>query len=206
MKKKFVIIIVSIVVVVAVSVGVIAFNYPENKSEWTLQRLIDESDCCVRIDTSYDGFFCGNAIPSEPLKDVYEKDGKFYQEVIVTFAGEKREIFIEYNKKDVFDAPSYEITIIQEGEKFLNEHQYILFLTKAEEDDCYYVLGGKDGAIELDDFKFKPLNKGLNRELRSFFKDYDGFCDWLIEDYEFSENMYKKKQVTHSSIETTAAP
>ena len=63
-----------------------------------------------------------------------------------------------------------------------------------------------DFVNELDDFKFKPLNKGLNRELRSFFKDYDGFCDWLIEDYEFSENMYKKKQITHSSIETTAAP
>ena len=204
MKKKLIVLVTPFVVIVTVIV--IAFNYPENKSEWTLERLIAESDCCVRIDTSYAGFFCGNAIPSEPLKEVYEKDGKIYQEVIVTFAGGQSEIFKDYNKKDVFDAPSYEITIIQEDEKFLNKHQYILFLTKAEEGSCYYVLGGKDGTIELDDFKFKPLNKGLNRELRTFFRDYDGFYDWLIEDYEFSENMYQKKTVIHSAVETTAAP
>ncbi|MBR6552008.1 MAG: hypothetical protein IKT89_04115 [Clostridia bacterium] len=204
MKKKLIILVTSLVLMFVITVGVIAFNYPENKSEWTLSRLIEESDCCVMISTSYLGF-CYRAIPSEPLKEVYEKDGKIYQEVVVSYAGQHKKVFKKMGKYS--EPPTYEIVIIQENEKILTGDDYLLFLTKAEEEGCFYILGGKDGVVEIDDNgRFKPLNRCLKRELYDFFKDIIGFSDWIENDYEFSENMYQKKTVTHSSVETTTAP
>lgn len=223
MKKKL-IIIVSIVVVFATCVGVIIFNYPSNKSEWTLEKLIEESDCCVQINTSYRGY-CYQAIPEEPLKEVYEKDGKFYQEVVVSTTPRTVEYFDDM-----------EITIIQENESYLNEHAYIVFLTKAEEDDCYYILGGKNGVIKLVNYglgenayieelfygKFRSGNKALEKEFNENFKDYSAFWDWSASEYnKFSDKMIPIEKTTiaefdinnttipyidYSSIETTAAP
>lgn len=211
MKKKSVIIIVSIVVVLATSVGVIAFSYPRNKSEWTLQRLIVESDCCVQIYTSYAGF-CYQAIPEEPLKDVYKKDGNFYQEVVVNT-----------NPKTVDYFDDMEITIIQENELYLNEHSYILFLTKAEEDDCYYVTGGKNGVIKLVNYglgehayieellygKFRSENKLLEKEFNEKFKDLTEFWNWAeSEDNKFSDKMtpIEKTTIAEFDINNTTIP
>lgn len=221
MKKKFIIIIVSIVVVV-VSVCVIAFNYPVNESEWTFEKLIEESDCCVQINTSYAGY-CYQAIPEEPLREVYEKDGKFYQEVVVNT-----------NPKTVEFFGDMEITIIQEDEIYLNEPSYILFLTKAEDDDCYYVTGGKNGVIKLVNYglvehayieefaygDFRSENKVLEKEFNEKFRDYSVFWDWAAsEDNEFSNKMISVEKMTvavfdinnttipyidYSNIETTA--
>lgn len=224
MKKKLSILVISFVLMIVMAVGVIVFNYPENKSEWTLQRLIDESDCCVQITTSYSGY-CYQAIPEEPLKEVYEKDGKFYQEVVVSTTPRTVEYFDDR-----------EITIIQENENYLNEHAYIVFLTKAEEDDCYYILGGKNGVIKLVNYgfsenayieelvygKFRSDNKVLEKEFDEKFNDYNAFYDWVeSEDNKFSDKMIPVEKTTiaefdinnttipyidYSNIETTVAP
>ena len=55
MKKKLIVLVTPFVVIVTVIV--IAFNYPENKSEWTLEKLIAESDCCVVL-REVNGKFC----------------------------------------------------------------------------------------------------------------------------------------------------
>lgn len=224
MKKKLIISVISFVLIIVIFVGVIIFNYPENETEWTLVRLIEESDCCVGIHTSYAGF-CYQAIPEEPLKEVYEKDGKFYQEVVVSTTPRTVEYFDDM-----------EITIIQEKENYLNEHTYIVFLTKAEENDCYYVTGGKNGVIKcvnsglgehayIEEFvygKFRSENKVLEKEFNENFKDYSAFWDWSASEYnKFSEKMIPIEKTTiaefdinnttipyidYSGIETTAAP
>ncbi len=222
MKKKLIVLVTSFALMVVITVGVIAFNYPENKSEWTLQRLIDESDCCVQITTSYSGY-CYQAIPKEPLKEVYEKDDKFYQEVVV-----------DRNPKNVKFFDDMEITIIQEDEIYLNGYGYILFLTKTEEEDCYYVTGGKNGVVKLVNYgfsenayieelvygKFRSDNKVLENEFNEKFTDYNAFYDWVeSEDNKFSDNMIPVEKMTvaefdinnttnlyidYSNVETTA--
>ncbi|MBO7179535.1 MAG: hypothetical protein J6V78_04260 [Clostridia bacterium] len=214
MKKKLIVLLVSIVVLIVSVVGVTIFNYQKNKSEWTLERLIEESDCCVGIKTSYKGY-CNRAIPKEPLKEVYEKDGKVYQEVVVSATPRTVEYFDDM-----------EITIIQENENYLNEHAYIVFLTKAEEDDCYYILGGKNGVIKLVNYglgehayieelvygKFRSENKVLEKKFNKKFKDFTAFWNWAeSEDNVFSDKMIPKEkptlpQIDYSNIETTAAP
>lgn len=222
MKKKLIVLVLSLVVVIVTVVG--AINYHEKNSVWTMERLMKESDCCVQISTSYRGY-CYQAIPEEPLKEVYEKDGNFYQEVVVSTSPKTVEYFDDM-----------EITIIQEKEQYLNEHAYIVFLTKAEEDDCYYVSGGKNGVIKLVNFglgehayaeefvygKFRSDNKVLEKEFNEKFEDYSAFCDWEeSEDNKFSEEMIPREKPTfiefdinnttlpdidYSNIETTAAP
>lgn len=224
MKKKLIVVLTLFVVMIVTVVGVIAFNYCTNKSEWTLERLIEKSDCCVQITTSYSGY-CYQAIPEEPLKEVYEKDGKFYQEVVV-----------DTNLKTVEFFDDMEITIIQEDENYLKEHAYIVFLTKAEEDDCYYILGGKNGVIKLVNYglsenayieelvygKFRSDNKVLEKEFDAKFNDYNAFYDWVeSEDNKFSNKMIPIEKTTiavfdinnttipyinYDNIETTATP
>jgi len=220
MKKKLIVLVLSLVVVIVTVVG--AINYHEKNSEWTMERLVEESDCCVQISTSYIGY-CYQAIPKEPLKEVYEKDGKIYQEVVVSTSPKTVKFFDDM-----------EITIIQENEQYLNEHAYIVFLTKAEEDDCYYVSGGKNGVIKLVNFgfgehayieefiygKFRSDNKVLEKEFNEKFEDYSAFCDWEeSEDNKFSDKMIPIEKPTfiefdinnttlpdidYSNIETTA--
>ncbi len=224
MKKKIIVSAISTVVVVITVVGVLLVDYSESNSEWTLEKLIAESDCCVKITTSYSGY-CYQAIPKEPLKEIYEKDGNFYQEVVV-----------DRNSKNLEYFDDMEITIIQEDEIYLNEHGYILFLTKAEEDDCYYVTGGKNGVVKLVNYgfsenayieelvygKFRSDNKVLENEFNEKFKDFSAFWDWVAsEDNKFSDKMIPIEkttiaefdinnttvpQIDYSSIETTAAP
>ncbi len=210
MKKKLIVLVITVGVVIVAVVAATVFNHQKSKSEWTLERLIKESDCCVQISTSYRGY-CYRAIPEEPLKEVYEKDGNFYQEVVVSTT-----------PKTVGFFDDMEITIIQENEQYLNEHAYIVFLTKAEDEDCYYVSGGKDGVIKLvnhelgehayiEEFiygKFRSDNEILEKEFNKKFEDYRAFREWEeSEDIKFSDNMYTTEEyITCYPIETTAVP
>ena len=216
MKKKLIILVTSLVLMLVITVGVIAFNYPENKSEWTLQRLIEESDCCVVLENvewhfCYTGPYvetkeneCSNR---EEIRVIDERDELYFPDGHFILVQE----FKDYK-------PTLEYTA---GDLGVERPPYILFLSKAQDGDYYYITGGKSGAIKITDDSLEPLDENLKFAVwLKFENDYGKFEHWRVNEYEFSDNMIPVEAtrvefdinnmtipyIDYSNIETTAAP
>ncbi|MBE6749348.1 MAG: hypothetical protein E7557_09010 [Ruminococcaceae bacterium] len=215
MKKKLNILVISFVLIIVTSVGVIIFNYPANKSEWTLEKLIAESDCCVVL-RDVRGYFCYTG----PYVETKENEGSNREEILVV------------DERDELYFPDKHFILVQEfkdykptleyipGDSGSDRPPYILFLTKADDGDYYYITGGKSGAIKIIDDRLEALDENLKFEVWLKFKnDYKNFEQWRINEYEFSDKMIPIEkptriefdinnttipQIVYSNIETTA--
>ncbi len=217
MKKKLIVLVTSFALMVVITVGVIAFNYPENKSEWTLEKLIAESDCCVVL-REVNGKFCYTG-PYVEVKENEINDCEY-----LLFLDERDELYFPDGHfilvQDVKDhKPTLEYI---PGYLGSDRPPYILFLTKAQDGDYYYITGGKSGAIKITEDGLEPLDENLKFEVwLKFENNYRKFEQWRINEYKFSANMIPVEETTiaefdinnttipyidYSNIETTAAP
>ena len=146
--------------------------------EWTFDKLAEESDCCVFV-----SLFGPFAYDEEAISK--KVGNNYYIDMWVAYYFERdRNFFPE------------RITIIQEDEPFLetvdpefSSSMYLLFLTKADEENTYYVTGGKNGVIRKSNPFFKAKNDNLNSELQEKFKDTEALENWLENNYKFSYDM-----------------
>ena len=191
------------VVVFSAIVGIVLFICSRNQSEQLLEKIITESDCCVCLSS------IGGATLSSD-SDIEITDDLKFMETKDTVETSVEEI-IGLSDEEIY-FPDYEVTlakqyedgkpIIEYADEYVCEKPsavrplYILFLSKADDGDYYYITGGKSGAIELGYSVFKPLDKKLSLGVLFKFKsDIKVFCEWYENEYEFSENMIPVKSV-----------
>ncbi len=226
MKRKLIVRI-SVVVFSAV-VGVVLFVCSRNQSEQLLEKIIAESDCCVCLSSIGGGTLSsdnGIAI-TDDLKFI-EKENNVETSV---------EKIVGLAEEDAY-FPDFEVTLVKQYEngKSIIEYAdefvcekisdirplYILFLSKSDDGDYYYITGGKSGAIKITDDSLEPLDKNLKFAVwLKFENDYGKFEHWRVNEYEFSDNMIPVEAtrvefdinnmtipyIDYSNIETTAAP
>lgn len=152
----------------------------------TFDELIEESDCCVRV---YLKNLDGSLATSKKI-------GKNYYIDMRVFRNGERDLNVLEEK----------ITIIQENEPYLETYKldeipgYILFLTKADTENTYYVTGGKSGVIRTDYTHLYAIDDNLQQELNEYFTDVFVFEEWRKNIYNFSADMISeanKDSTTH---------
>ena len=139
-------------------------------------ELIENSDCCVEV--SLTGPHTGHATSRKVGKD-------YYIDMWVLHRGERDHNFFEEK-----------ITIIQEDEPYLETPDlefstpyYLLFLTKTDTENTYYITGGKNSVIRTNGLEFKAINDDLNMELNKLFTDGNALDNWRKNIYNFSSAM-----------------
>lgn len=201
MKKKLIVRI-SVVVFSAV-VGVVLFVCSRNQSEQLLEKIIAESDCCVCL-----GSIGGSTLSSDSDIEITD-DLKFIEkENNVETSVEK---IVGLAEEDAY-FPDFEVTLVKQYEdgksiiEYADEYVcekifdirplYILFLSKSDDGDYYYITGGKSGAIELKIRGMNPLDKRLTLGVLLKFKnDINVFREWYENEYEFSDKMVPSKKI-----------
>ncbi len=201
MKKKLIVRI-SVVVLSAI-VGVVLFVCSRNQSEQLLERIIAESDCCVCLSS-----IGGPTLSSDSDIEITD-DLKFIEkENNVETSVEK---IVGLAEEDAY-FPDFEVTLVKQYEngKSIIEYAdefvcekisdirplYILFLSKSDDGDYYYITGGKSGAIELEIGGMNPIDKRLTLGVLLKFKnDINVFCEWYENEYEFSDKMVPRKKI-----------
>jgi len=150
-------------------------NYPKEKNS-IFDELIENSDCCVEV--SLTGPHTGHATSRKVGKD-------YYIDMWVLHRGERDHNFFEEK-----------ITIIQEDEPYLETPDlefstpyYLLFLTKTDTENTYYITGGKNSVIRTNGLEFKAINDDLNMELNKLFADQNALDNWRKNIYNFSSAM-----------------
>lgn len=153
-------------------------NVVTETTEWTFDKLAEESDCCLIIGV---------------IQDEKEKwnskvvDGEYYS----TFKLSKPQYIPQF-----FSFPD-EITVIQKESAFLEKQKigenvrfYIVFLNEADEDNTYYITGNTYGVIEIENaFDLVPLEKSQKSEINQKFPPDDTqeqfviFKEWLTKEY-----------------------
>ena len=160
------------------SIAILISSKSLGKVNLTFDELIKESDCCVSV-SLFGPFADDERARSKKVGNNY------YIDMWVAYYFERdRDFFPE------------RITIIQEDEPFLetvdlefSSSMYLLFLTKGDEENTYYVTGGKNGVIRIRIPFFKAENDNLNSELQEKFKDRDALYNWLESTYKFSSDI-----------------
>ena len=155
-------------------------NVATETTEWTFDKLVQESDCCVMV-CRREAFDENGVAFSEYV------DGKYYIEIWVnTLCERDRELFPE------------KITIIQDEpildtptKTGFNVDSFV-FLTKTKQKNFYILTGNKSGVIRTNYKKLEPMDDNLKRDMRQKFKNnYNNFADWLKNEYAFSDIMYE---------------
>ena len=153
-------------------------NVATETTEWTFDKLAEESDCCLIIGVIQDEKENWNS------KVV---DGEYYS----TFKLSKPQYIPQF-----FSFPD-EITIIQKESAFLEKRKigenvrfYIVFLNKTDADSTYYITGNTYGVIEIENaFDLVPLEKSLKSEINQNSPPDDTqeqfviFKEWLTKEY-----------------------
>lgn len=163
---------------VTCSIAILISSKSIGKVNLTFDELIKESDCCVFV-SLFGAFYDDERACSKKVGNNYHID------MWVAYYFERdRNFFPE------------RITIIQEDEPFLetvdpefSSSMYLLFLTKADEENTYYVTGGKNGVIRIRIPFFKAENDNLNSELQEKFIDTEALENWLESTYKFSSDI-----------------
>lgn len=176
--KKIIVFLIVLIFLVTCSIAVLISPKSLGKANLTFDELIEESDCCVSV-SLFGPFAYDERATSKKVGNNY------YIDMWVAYYFERdRNFFPE------------RITIIQEDEAFLetvdpefSSSMYLLFLTKADEENTYYVTGGKNGVIRIRNPFFKAKNDNLNSELQEKFKDTEVLYNWLENTYKFSSDM-----------------
>ena len=169
-------------------------NVATETTEWTFDKLVQESDCCVLVSRNKSD----HDMPSESIY----VDGKYHIDVWVS------------SRKYIDDCQKYlpeKITIIQD-EPILDTPtktgfniDSFVFLTKTEENNIYCLLTG-DGTsvIKTDYYKLKPMDNSLKKDINKKFKnDFNNFQNWLKNEYNFSKIIFEN---TETQLETTTNP
>ena len=153
-------------------------NVVTETTEWTFDKLVQESDCCLIIGVIQDEKENWNS------KVV---DGEYYS----TFKLSKPQYIPQF-----FSFPD-EITIIQKESAFLEKRKigenvrfYIVFLNEMDIDNTYYIAGNTYGVIEIgNSYDLVPLEKSLESEINKKFPidesqdQFNVFRKWLIDEY-----------------------
>lgn len=128
----------------------------------SLQELRNSSELCVYIAT-------------DEIYKPQRKETKVYTEVETVPISEWQLEHLEDN-----------ITIIEDDISYIEpDRVYIVFLSKAENDDEYYLSGGKSGIFTLDYGKVKPLDYKMKKEVKTQWDNkYENFEVWFSENYE----------------------
>ena len=192
-----------LVVVFSAIVLIFLFIFSRNQSEQTLEKIIEESDCCVCLGS------IGGATLSSDIDIGLTGDLNFIEKE--NNAETCVEKIIGLGDEDVY-FPDFEVTLVKQYEdgKTIIEYAdefvcekisdirplYILFLSKSDDGDYYYITGGKSGAIELNERGMKPLDKRLTLGVLLKFKnDIKVFLEWYGNEYEFSDKMVPRKKL-----------
>ena len=201
MKKKIVVRVA--VALFSVALSILLFIYSKNKSMQILDEIIAKSDCCVVLSS------IGGATLSFDA-DVNNKKIKNLKHLKIESNVETSvEELIGIAYWDEYYFPDFEVTlakqydngkpIIEYADEYVDQRGiYILFLTKSDDGDYYYITDGKSGAIELKNgiIDLKPLDKRL--VLAMWFKydnDIRSFLKWYEDEYRFSDKMVPVKPI-----------
>ena len=201
MKKKIVVRVA--VALFSVALSILLFIYSKNQSMQMLDEIIEKSDCCVVLNYLGGTPISFNAdvdnIKIENLKHLkIENDIETSVEELIGIA-----------YWDEYYFPDFEVTlakqydngkpIIEYADEYVDERGiYILFLTKSDDGDYYYITDGKSGAIELRNgiIDLRPLDKRLILAMwLKYDNDIRSFLKWYEDEYRFSDKMVPVKPI-----------
>ena len=128
----------------------------------SLQELRNSSELCVYIAT-------------DEIYKPQRKETKVYTKVETIPISEWQLEHLEDN-----------ITIIEDDISYIEpERVYIVFLSKSENGDDYYLSCGKSSIFILDYGKIKPLDYKMKNEVKTHWNnDINTFEEWFSENYE----------------------
>ncbi len=176
--KKIIVFFILLTFLATCTVAILISPNSLEKANLTFDELIKESDCCVCV-SLFGTFYYDEEAISKKVDNNYHID-----------------MWVEYHFERDRNFFPERITIIQEEEPFLetvdlefSSSTYLLFLTKADEENTYYVTGGKNGVIRIRNPFFKAKNANLNSELQEKFKNTETLYNWLENNYKFSSDM-----------------
>lgn len=200
MKKKIVVRVA--VALFSVALSILLFIYSKNQSMQMLDEIIEKSDCCVVLSS------IGGATISFDADDNIKIENLKHLEIESNVETSVEELIgIAY--WDEYYFPDFEVTlakqydngkpVIEYADEYVDQRGiYILFLTKSDDGDYYYITDGKSGAIELRNgiIDLNPLDKRLI--LAMVFKydnDIRSFLKWYEDEYRFSDKMVPVKPI-----------
>ena len=185
MKKKIVVRVA--VALFSVALSILLFIYSKNQSMQMLDEIIEKSDCCVVLSS------LGGATISFDADDNIKIENLKHLKIESNVETSVEELIgIAY--WDEYYFPDFEVTlakqydngkpVIEYADEYVNQRGiYILFLTKSDDGDYYYITDGKSGAIELKNsvIDLRPLDKRLllamvfkyDNDIRSFLEWYE---------------------------------
>lgn len=200
MKKKIVVRVA--VALFSVALSILLFIYSKNQSMQMLDEIIEKSDCCVVLSS------LGGATISFDADDNIKIENLKHLEIESNVETSVEEL-IGITYWDEYYFPDFEVTlakqydngkpIIEYADEYVDQRGiYILFLTKSDDGDYYYITGGKSGAIKLKNgvIDLRPLDKRLL--LAMVFKydnDIRSFLEWYEDEYRFSDKMVPVKPI-----------
>lgn len=200
MKKKIVVRVE--VALFSVALSILLFIYSKNQSMQMLDEIIEKSDCCVVLSS------LGGATISFDADDNIKIENLKHLEIESNVETSVEEL-IGITYWDEYYFPDFEVTlakqydngkpIIEYADEYVDQRGiYILFLTKSDDGDYYYITSGKSGAIKLKNgvIDLRPLNKRLL--LAMVFKydnDIRSFLEWYEDEYRFSDKMVPVKPI-----------
>lgn len=200
MKKKIVVRVA--VALFSVALSILLFIYSKNQSMQMLDEIIEKSDCCVVLSS------LGGATISFDADDNIKIENLKHLEIESNVETSVEEL-IGITYWDEYYFPDFEVTlakqydngkpVIEYADEYVDQRGiYILFLTKSDDGDYYYITGGKSGAIKLKNgvIDLRPLDKRLL--LAMVFKydnDIRSFLEWYEYEYRFSDKMVPVKPI-----------
>lgn len=201
MKKKIVVRVA--VALFSVALSILLFIYSKNQSMQMLDEIIEKSDCCVVLN-----YLGGTPISFNADVDNIKIENLKHLEIESNVETSVEEL-IGITYWDEYYFPDFEVIlakqydngkpIIEYADEYVDQRGiYILFLTKSDDGDYYYITDGKSGAIELKNgiIDLKPLDKRL--VLAMWFKydnDIRSFLKWYEDEYRFSDEMVPVKPI-----------
>lgn len=136
-----------------------------NKENITFESLKNVSDACVIITTCVPEYY-----------DVKTINDQIY--TTVDF------VPMEWQDKYYFKCPT--LTIIENAKSYIEpESVYIVFLSKSEENDGYYLSYGKSSIFSVNSGDIKPLDYKMKNEVKTHWNNrIETFEMWFSENYE----------------------
>lgn len=136
-----------------------------NKENITFESLKNVSDACVIITTCIPEYY-----------DVKTINDQIY--TTVDF------VPMEWQDKYYFKCPT--LTIIENAKSYIEpESVYIVFLSKSEENDGYYLSYGKSSIFSVNSGDIKPLDYKMKNEVKTHWNNrIETFEMWFSENYE----------------------
>lgn len=200
MKKKIVVRVV--VALFSVALSIILFICSKNQSIQMLDEIIEKSDCCVVLS------YLGGATISFDADDNIKIENLKHLEIESNVETSVEEL-IGITYWDEYYFPDFKVTlakqydngkpIIEYADEYVDERGiYILFLTKSDDGDYYYITDGKSGAIELRNgiIDLNPLDKRLILAMwLKYDNDIRSFLKWYEDEYRFSDKMVPVKPI-----------